>query len=95
MRDLQASWSEVAESGMAGSDRARGSGVLEEDVDVASNRAAGFDAASARGIVGVDPEGSELGAFQERRLPLGEISELNDFISNFPVSSGDCEMPTG
>lgn len=22
-------------------------------------------------------------------MPLGEISELNDFISNFPVSSGE------
>nr|XP_016435639.1 PREDICTED: uncharacterized protein LOC107761845 isoform X3 [Nicotiana tabacum] len=88
-RDLQAPRSEATESGTAGSGWARGLGVLEEDADVASNRAAGFDAVSARGTAGVDPEGSRLEAFQERGLPFGEIGDLNDFMSSFPVSSGE------
>nr|XP_009761959.1 PREDICTED: uncharacterized protein LOC104214058 isoform X1 [Nicotiana sylvestris]XP_009761960.1 PREDICTED: uncharacterized protein LOC104214058 isoform X1 [Nicotiana sylvestris]XP_009761961.1 PREDICTED: uncharacterized protein LOC104214058 isoform X1 [Nicotiana sylvestris] len=88
-RDLQAPRSEATESGTAGSGWARGLGVLEEDVDVASNRAAGFDAVSARGTAGVDLEGSRLEAFQERGLPFGEIGDLNDFMSSFPVSSGE------
>ncbi|XP_075075510.1 uncharacterized protein LOC107770027 isoform X2 [Nicotiana tabacum] len=88
VRDLQVPQSEAAESGTTGSDRARGSGVLEEDVDVASNCAAGFDA-EARGTAGIDPEGLGLGAFQECRLPLREISDLNDFISSFSISSGE------
>ncbi|XP_070009877.1 uncharacterized protein [Nicotiana sylvestris] len=88
-RDLQAPRSEAAESGTAGSGQANEPRVLEEDTDVASNRMAGFGVASARRTVGIDPEGSELGAFQECGLPLGEIGKPNDFISNFPVLSGE------
>ncbi|XP_070029019.1 uncharacterized protein [Nicotiana sylvestris] len=88
-RDLQAPRSEAAESETAVSGRARGPGVLEEDVDVASNHATGFDAASARRTAGIDPKGSRLGAFQEHGLPLGEIGDLNDFMSSFPVLSGE------
>lgn len=50
---------------------------------------AGFGVASARRSVGVDPEGSELGVFQEHGSLFGEICKLNNLISSFPISSGE------
>ncbi|XP_070025439.1 COP1-interactive protein 1-like [Nicotiana sylvestris] len=86
-RDVQVPRLEAVESGTSGFSRAKERGVLEEDVDVASNRAAGFDAASASRIVG--PDGSGFGAFQEYGSLFGQISDPNDLIQNFPVSSGE------
>ncbi|XP_070010168.1 uncharacterized protein [Nicotiana sylvestris] len=76
-RDLQAPRPEAAESGTTGSDRDGEQRVLEEDAD----------AASARRAVGIDPEGLEPGAFQERGSLFGEIGDPNDFIQNFLVLS--------
>lgn len=54
---------EATESGTTGSDRPRETRTLEEDVDVASNRATRFDAISTQGTAAVDLEGSGIGAF--------------------------------
>ncbi|XP_070022924.1 uncharacterized protein [Nicotiana sylvestris] len=49
----------------------------------------GFGAIFARGTIAANPEGSGLVALQEQELPLGDIGDIDDFISGFQFSLGE------
>ncbi|XP_070010885.1 uncharacterized protein [Nicotiana sylvestris] len=84
MRDLQVPRSEATKSGTAESGRAKEPRVLEEDADIASNRAARFDVASTSRTVGPDRSGSDLdvsGAIKVAEKSLQQVEQSSSRIS--------------